>query len=157
MKNVKRKNSEVMVDTFRNDAKTRLFDISACKCIFEVCSCDKNRKVPSAEQAFLHDQRTLRLMAIGGIDKLASKNIAMKLLRKAKELHTVRSINMQHKRRPGRPSSAVDVLTLGDNDHDDGTFFGDSNLLVRLTMTVKYQPKEVDFMIFGHQSLLRVM
>ena len=38
--------------------KTRLFDISARKCVFEVCSCDRNRKVLPAEQAFLHYQRT---------------------------------------------------------------------------------------------------
>ena len=56
VKNRKRNNSEVKVDAFRNDAKTRLFDTSACKWLFEVCSCDKNRKVPPAEQAFLHDQ-----------------------------------------------------------------------------------------------------
>ena len=36
-------------------------------------------------------------MAIGGVDKLASKKIAMKLLRKAKELRTVRNTNMQLK------------------------------------------------------------
>ena len=77
--------------------KTRLFDTSACKWIFEVCSCDKNRTVPPVELTFLHDQRTLRLMAIGGVDKLASKKMALKLLRKAKELRTARSINMQLK------------------------------------------------------------
>ena len=36
-------------------------------------------------------------MAIGGVDKLALKKMALKLLRKAKELHTARSINMQLK------------------------------------------------------------
>ena len=77
--------------------KTRLFDTSACKWIFEVCSCDKNRTVPSAELTFLHDQKTLRLVAIGGVDKFASKKIAIMLLRKAKELRTVRSTNMQFK------------------------------------------------------------
>jgi hypothetical protein len=51
MKNIKRKNSEVKVDAFRNDAKTRLFDICACKCVFEECFCDKNRKVPSSISA----------------------------------------------------------------------------------------------------------
>lgn len=128
MKNIKRKNSKVVAHTFRNDAKSRLFDISACKCIFEVCSCDKSRKVPPAEQAFLHDQRTLRLMAIGGVDKLASKKIAMKLLRKAKALHTVVRGNTPQMRKPGRPSSTVDIQNLRDSDHDGGTIYDDDTI-----------------------------
>jgi hypothetical protein len=121
MKNIKHRNSEVKVDTFRNDAKTRLFDILVCKCVFEECLCDMNRKSPSKKQAFLHDQRPLRLMAIGGVDKLASKKIAMKILRKAKDFRAVRSTKMQLKRWPGRPSSAVEARHLGDCDNDDGS------------------------------------
>lgn len=48
-------------DDFENNAETRLFDISACKCVnFENCTYNKDKKVPQFKQVFLSDQRTLR-------------------------------------------------------------------------------------------------
>ena len=52
MRNIKRNKNDSKVNSFKN-AKHQLFDISACKCAFEECNCDKTHKVPSAEQDFL--------------------------------------------------------------------------------------------------------
>ena len=40
-------------------------------------SCARDRKIPKKEQKFLTDQRTLRKMAIGGVDAAVSKKIAI--------------------------------------------------------------------------------
>lgn len=61
------------LESFREEARTKLFDVAACKCDFVSCNCDKLRKVPLAERAFLQDQRTTRNMVMGGIDPEASK------------------------------------------------------------------------------------
>ena len=56
-------------ETFVNDAKSTLFDISSCKCAnFSSCKCVKTRKVPEIEQSFLTDQRTLRNMVMNSVD-----------------------------------------------------------------------------------------
>lgn len=52
------------LNSFAMNAKESLFDIAACKCDFLKCSCSKDRKVPTTEQAFLQDQRALRNMMI---------------------------------------------------------------------------------------------
>ena len=51
-----------------------LFDISTCKCTnFATCACSREKKVSVQEQQFLCDQRTLRKMYIGSIDKRTTK------------------------------------------------------------------------------------
>lgn len=93
MKNIKRNNT-IKITSFRNAAKGKLFDICACKCAFETnCNCDKTRRVPSAERAFLQDQRTLRLMCISSIDQLSSKKLALKLQRRTREQHRTRKLS----------------------------------------------------------------
>lgn len=62
------------VKKFKLEAQA-LFDISACKCLsFDLCQCEKLKKVPKIEQAFLKDQRGPRKMQIGGVDKIITKN-----------------------------------------------------------------------------------
>lgn len=85
MKNIKRKTSMQKLESFRANARTNLFDIAACKCAFEACHCDKVRKIPVAEQQFLIDQRNLRMMCMGGVDKLASRQLTKKQLRKLQD------------------------------------------------------------------------
>ena len=85
LRNIKRKNYDGKVKTFKEDARHKLFDICTCKCVFEKCACSKPRTVPPAEQDFIQDQRTLRLMCISNVDKLASKKLALKFRRKSKE------------------------------------------------------------------------
>ena len=86
-KNKKRDDFEAKAKSFRRDAKDKLFDIAACKCLFEACKCEKSRKVPRAEQDFLHDQRCVRLMMMSNIDKLATKKLSARMLRKTVENH----------------------------------------------------------------------
>jgi hypothetical protein len=93
MKNIKRNNT-VKITSFRDAAKGKLFDICSCKCAFEAsCNCDKTRRVPSAERAFLQDQRTLRLMCISSVDQLSSKKLALKLQRRSREQHRTRKLS----------------------------------------------------------------
>lgn len=77
---------QTKLDTFKSDSK-RLFDISCCKCLdFERCSCEKKRKVPKVERAFLQDQRSDRKMQIGGVDIVLTRSIEKRVERNQKEL-----------------------------------------------------------------------
>ena len=49
-----------------------------------MCSCARDKKIPEREQTFLTDQRTLREMAIGGVDAAVSKKIAILKERKSR-------------------------------------------------------------------------
>jgi hypothetical protein len=73
------------LNSFAMNAKESLFDIAACKCDFLKCSCSKDRKVPTTEQAFLQDQRALRNMMISTIDREASNKLKNKNTRKNEE------------------------------------------------------------------------
>ena len=49
---------------------TKLFDITFCQCLnFASCCCPKEMRVPKREQTFLTDQRAIRNMHIGELDK----------------------------------------------------------------------------------------
>ncbi|KAG8172780.1 hypothetical protein JTE90_007564 [Oedothorax gibbosus] len=53
-------NFQHKVQAFKKEAKA-LFDVAACKCNdFELCHCEKSRKVPIKEQPFITDQRSAR-------------------------------------------------------------------------------------------------
>ena len=53
---------------------TKLFDITFCQCLnFTSCCCPKEMRVPKREQNFLTDQRAIRNMNIGELDKKVSK------------------------------------------------------------------------------------
>lgn len=60
------------LNTYAGKSSKNLFDIAACKCDRGNCKCPKDNKVPADEQDFLHDQRTMRLMFIGGVDRVSS-------------------------------------------------------------------------------------
>lgn len=72
---------ELKLDSFKEEA-SKLFDIAACKCEFQTCKCEKSKKVPQREQAFLADQRTKRVMAIGTVDIKVTTKIAKTMNRK---------------------------------------------------------------------------
>jgi hypothetical protein len=78
---------------FQNESK-KLFDIATCKCkTYDNCLCEKDRKVPLKERVFLSDQRTIRSMMIGTIDRNTTKknenNIDRKLKREIYEKNMV--------------------------------------------------------------------
>ncbi len=46
-----------------------MFDVSACKCQdFQLCKCNRDKKVPILQREFLTDQRTVRKMSIERVD-----------------------------------------------------------------------------------------
>jgi predicted transglutaminase-like protease len=71
-----------MLNSFRDAGHSWLFDIGACKCAFDKCYCDEERKVPIHEQSFLTDQRSTRLMFISNIDRTLSRKLKCKYKRK---------------------------------------------------------------------------
>ena len=99
LKNVKRKllrfmeeaseSSKRCMDAVKSktfeDSLNSLFDIAACQCReFATCQCTKEMKVPSREREFLTDQRTVRRMQIGRVDKEVT---AMLQRRQGRECH----------------------------------------------------------------------
>ena len=73
------------LNTFRINSK-QLFDIAACKCSdFARCECEKIKKVPIIEKAFLQDQRSQRQMVIRGVDKATTKKIAHREIKKQEQ------------------------------------------------------------------------
>ncbi|GBM12851.1 hypothetical protein AVEN_114941-1 [Araneus ventricosus] len=81
-KGIKEKKNRVK---FIQNAESSLFDISACKWKdLDYCTCDKSCKVPKQEVTFLHNQRTVREMCIGNIDKQTSKAFTKTVARKMK-------------------------------------------------------------------------
>ena len=74
---------------FQNEAES-LFDICACKCKEEaLCICPKELKLPKDEKAFLVDQRLLRKMITGIIDK--KKTAQLQKRSKKKQVDTMRT------------------------------------------------------------------
>lgn len=54
----------------------QLFDIFTCKCLhIESCTCRKDQKVPEREQSFFLDRRGDRIMMIGRVDALTTRNL----------------------------------------------------------------------------------
>jgi len=112
-KNKKRSDYAAKADSFRRDAKNRLFDIAACKCLSGACNCDKSRKVPHVEQDFLHDQRSVRLMIMSNIDKRETKKLCTKQQRKCQE-------SMRAKKLPMSVIGDGDAtLTISSSDESD--------------------------------------
>lgn len=71
---------EAKIEHFKNEA-CKLFDIATYKYTnFATCTCTEERKVPVLEQAFLHDQRTTRIVRISAVDV----NESQKLLKRSK-------------------------------------------------------------------------
>lgn len=76
-------NKEKGIDQLRMNSQ-KLFDIAACKCSdFDVCCCERNKRVPNNEREFLSDQREARRMIIGAVDRKTTSRIKK---RKEREL-----------------------------------------------------------------------
>jgi hypothetical protein len=55
---------------------SKLFDIAACKCSdFDACCCERDKRIPIEERAFITDQRGARRMVIGNIDRKTTTRI----------------------------------------------------------------------------------
>ncbi|KAJ8931727.1 hypothetical protein NQ314_015325 [Rhamnusium bicolor] len=82
------------LETFKIDAN-RLFDICSCKCENKMlCKCDKNRKIPDMEWSFIEDQRNMRKMVIGNVDKEVTAILAKRSERKFYESQRQSLINI---------------------------------------------------------------
>jgi len=76
-------NLKKKIENFQNESKNSLFDIAACKCVeFSICNCEKSRKVPIVEQAFIIDQRKTRKMIMTSNDISTTKKLKKKIMRK---------------------------------------------------------------------------
>jgi hypothetical protein len=62
-----------MLNSFKEEGHSHLFDIAACKCGLDKCQCDRGVK-----SQFLSDQISTRLMFIGHIDQALSKKLNCK-------------------------------------------------------------------------------
>ena len=78
-------NYQRKLQKFRDESKTKLFEIAACKCTKSLCKCDKTRKVPTEERTFLLYQRITRNIAIGGIDRTVTERKSKRMIRQLKE------------------------------------------------------------------------
>lgn len=113
------------IKSFQEDNAFKLFDIATCKCPnFANCTCCKNNKVAVLYQAFLVDQRTVRLMKIGNTDKIESEKNLERLTRKAKILRsqTKQELNTSSKpkilRKNFRHTIAADIQTTDDHSNE---------------------------------------
>jgi len=67
------------------DRLNELFDIAACQCKdLLACNCPKELKVPAPERDFLVDQRTVRRMQIGGVDRAVTEMMNRRSARKSR-------------------------------------------------------------------------
>ena len=98
-----------ILSIFAKDGDNKLFDIASCKCIFKACHCAKPRKVPTDEQPFLTDQRTLRLMCISSVDIVATQKITKTIKRKEKEANRIAKF---------RKSTTEDEYNIHDMESD---------------------------------------
>jgi len=79
-------NYEQKVAKFREHAINTLFDIASCKCSDPAaCRCPKEGKIPVEERQFLKDQRTVRTMMIGSIDRPKTEKLMLRAQRKKDE------------------------------------------------------------------------
>lgn len=75
------------LEMFAEEARSKLFDISACKCSdWMKCRCSKKKKVPIDEREFLLDQRNQRKMMIGSVDVAKTAHNMRRENRKNKEV-----------------------------------------------------------------------
>lgn len=79
----------------------------------KACSCPIDRKVPACEKTFLEDQRTVRKMAIGNLDIIATKrNLARsnrsEIRSKLRASSQACSTSSLHSQRLNRPTTSLD-------------------------------------------------
>lgn len=115
------------------DSWDNLFDIAGCQCKdFAACQCVKEVKVPPRERDFLTDQRTVRRMQIGTVDKPITAMINRRLARdcrmtereedemrrKLESDKIVSSAHMAASEQSGSSSSNEDAGSESGNDDD---------------------------------------
>ena len=77
---------KLKVKEFTDMTTDKLFDIASCKCLDSAsCKCSKDRKVPMDEREFLQDQRTVRHMMIGSIDRPKTRTLKLRAQRRDHE------------------------------------------------------------------------
>jgi hypothetical protein len=113
------------IQSFKDEASSRLFDIAACKCDLTsesvLCGCEKSRKVPAIEVPFLLDQRSARKMAISNIDIIQTKKIQQNERRKQKvALQSGRDFNLTRK------ECSASTLDLDSSDTSEPEVASDS-------------------------------
>lgn len=122
------------LQAYANNSKHKLFDIAACKCIQGNCTCEHKFKVPVDEQDFLQDQRTSRLMVIGGVDRITSARLKRRHERKVKENAKIRktldltldlNVNTSTEQQLGSESSSES------SDNDLQTHSGESSVTAK--------------------------
>ena len=95
---------------FRHKANF-LFDLSKCKCTdLYNCKCPKEHKVPAKEREFLEDQRGLRRMIIGSVNKRET----LRLKRKACRMKSI--IQQTKKQKTNEGKSQIQTAFLQSDD-----------------------------------------
>lgn len=148
----KKDNFKKKVRGFIDEAKTKLFDIAACKCpmmcscvcnknpstcdcpVTVECKCEKERKIPLIERKFMYDQRTDRVRFIGTLDKKETNKLLKRNERKEKIL--------TKKVLPSSVCGESSSITMKRksphrvNESDEVPIFSTSQMRLNLTSTV---------------------
>lgn len=148
------------IKVFVHNAKTKLFDIAACKCnitlsctcgtvckgscpLSVACQCEKVKKIPDIELKFMHDQRTTRMMAIGSLDVQETSKLRKREERREQLLSQESPITFDPSI-PGTSKSAISGCsyekdnsqkTLSDADCDVGFLLPSSTAQMRSKLT----------------------
>lgn len=121
------------IDDFKTNSR-KLMDICTCKCQqIKKCTCKKGSKVPEKEVSFLIDQRTKRLLAIGGVD---IKETGV-LLKRARRLSSQRSHEARNSEIDKEPDSEIQVSDeepLSPTSHQGFSTDGDNSISSELDM-----------------------
>lgn len=111
------------VNKFKSNTVNRLFDICSCKCEVNNCCCPAAKKVPLIERAFLSDQRSQRLMIIGGCDKRERvKKMGKRIERKSKinaSLQKIEKVGLTSESPHIAIEHDLDSLTQTSNEESD--------------------------------------
>lgn len=85
--------------------------------------CPAGRKVPPLEHEFLKDQRSLRVMIIGGRDAIESKKLKKRSKRKEKSLQSELNRSIQVTKIPvlRHESSVIENDSVSPSSSDDNT------------------------------------
>ena len=123
---------------------TNLFDITFCQCLhFTSCCRPKEMRVPKRDQSFLTDQRAMRNMHIGELDKTVSEANKRKHDRENQPLERKEEEKRQRFEREKQLSSsdselafAVDIDATSSCSCNSSSIFGEelSNLVPKTGM-----------------------
>ena len=109
------------ISQFAASAKSELFDISSCRCSdYSLCKCKKEDKISTEERQFIADQRSLRHMAIGGIDLAATSKLQRALRRKmSADSYSVKQIKKTTLKSSVSDSESSDDTSTDTQDTED--------------------------------------